>query len=121
MDIFDVVDRIRGPKGSTANLMMRRAGEEELLEFNVVRDRIEIISVESTVLPDNVGYVAVSTFSNEKKTTRGAPSAPLSTVGAAECQRSVPNGRVKFFKKFRSLYQLYHCTEPEYTAHQDDR
>jgi len=66
MHIFDVVDRIRGPKGSTANLMMRRAGETELLEFNVVRDRIEIVSVESTMLPDDVGYVAVSTFSNEK-------------------------------------------------------
>ena len=70
MDIFDVVDRIRGPKGSTANLLMRRAGEDELLEFNVVRDRIEIISVESTVLPENVGYVAVSTFSNEKVYTQ---------------------------------------------------
>lgn len=70
MHINEVVDRIRGPKGSTANLMMRRAGEEGLLEFNVVRDRIEIVSVESTVLPDNVGYVSISTFSNQRVTTQ---------------------------------------------------
>ncbi|MCA9836154.1 MAG: S41 family peptidase [Trueperaceae bacterium] len=64
--IDDVVEKVRGPEGSTVNLKMKRAGADNLLEFNIVRGTIEIISVESTVLPNNVGYVTISTFANQR-------------------------------------------------------
>ena len=64
--IDDVVEKVRGPEGSTVNLKMKRAGEENLLEFNIVRGTIEIVSVESTILPNNVGYVTISTFANQR-------------------------------------------------------
>lgn len=66
IDINGIVDRVRGPKGSVVNLKMQRAGEDELVEFNVTRDTIEIISVESTILENNVGYVTISTFANQR-------------------------------------------------------
>lgn len=64
--INDVVSKVRGPQGSTVSLKMQRAGEENLVEFKIVRGTIEIISVESTILPDNVGYISISTFANQR-------------------------------------------------------
>ena len=55
--LSEIVSRVRGLKGTPVELKMLRPGEDELLEFTVVRDNIEIVSVESTVLPQNVGYL----------------------------------------------------------------
>ncbi len=64
--IDDVVEKVRGPEGSTVHLKMKRAGEDNLIDFDIVRGTIEIISVESTILPNNVGYVTISTFANQR-------------------------------------------------------
>lgn len=61
----EIVQVVRGPQGSTVELGMFRPGENEVVRFSVVRDTIEIISVESTVLPDNVGYISITTFANQ--------------------------------------------------------
>ncbi len=66
MEINDVVDLVRGPEGSIVNLKMQRAGEDNFVEFNIVRGTIEIISVESTLLENNVGYISISTFANQR-------------------------------------------------------
>lgn len=60
----EVATLVRGPGGSTVELVMQRPGEDEPREFAIVRGRIEVINVSSTMLPDNVGYVAVDSFSN---------------------------------------------------------
>ena len=62
----DVADLVRGPKGTTVHLTMRRPGQEKPLEFAVQRDTIKVIDVSSTMLPDHVGYVALSSFNNQK-------------------------------------------------------
>lgn len=64
--ISEIVDMVRGPRGTTVEIGMRRAGREELIFFSIVRDKIDIISVESTVLPNNVGYLSISTFANQR-------------------------------------------------------
>ena len=64
--LSEIVGRVRGPEGTPVALKMLRPGEDELLEFTVVRDNIEIVSVESTVLPQNVGYLNISTFANQR-------------------------------------------------------
>jgi carboxyl-terminal processing protease len=60
----DVMKRLRGKKGSKVVVAIHRRGEEELLEFNITRDKIPIYSVEASYMatPD-VGYIKVSRFS----------------------------------------------------------
>ncbi len=63
--VSEVVDKVRGPKGTIVQIGMRRPGVEEIVYFDIVRDKIDIISVESTLLPDGVGYVRIVTFANQ--------------------------------------------------------
>jgi|TARA_Y100000814_G_scaffold125218_1_gene90297 carboxyl-terminal processing protease len=67
-DLSEIVSRVRGPEGTQVELKMLRPSESELIEFTftVIRGEIEIVSVESTVLPQNVGYLSINTFSNER-------------------------------------------------------
>ena len=60
-----VVQRILGPKGTTVRLTLRREGETELLEVSVVRDSINIPSVEGRLLDGGVGYIQLNTFGEE--------------------------------------------------------
>lgn len=64
--IDEIVNRVRGPRGTVVELGMRRPGEDELVYFEIERDRIEIVSVESSMLPDNVGYITINTFGNQR-------------------------------------------------------
>lgn len=60
----DVADLVRGPEGSNVRLVMSRPGVEEPLSFEITRGIIQIVDVTSTMLPDDVGYVALSSFNN---------------------------------------------------------
>ncbi len=62
----EVADVVRGPKGTTVSLKMSRPGVEEPLTFEIVRDTIQIVDVSSTMLPDNVGYISLSSFNNQR-------------------------------------------------------
>lgn len=62
---LELVDLVRGPQGTTVQLTMQRPGADELLEFAVVRDTIEIVEVSSTMLPSDVGYVFIRSFGNQ--------------------------------------------------------
>jgi len=61
----DVVDLVRGPKGTTVHISLLRPGTEAPVEFDIKRDTIQIVDVSSTVLPDHVGYVSLSSFNNQ--------------------------------------------------------
>ncbi len=58
-----VVDRIRGPQGSSVTLTVEREGEEEPLDIPIVRDRIEYPVVEHEMKAGQVGYVWLRQFS----------------------------------------------------------
>jgi len=62
----EVADLVRGPRDTNVSITMRRPGETDLVSFNITRGTIEIVSVEETVLPNNVGYVSLSTFANRR-------------------------------------------------------
>ncbi|MBC8448676.1 MAG: S41 family peptidase, partial [Chloroflexi bacterium] len=57
----DVVALIRGPVGSTVQLTIRRAEVEELLEFEIERQTIELPTVEYRLLEEEpeTGYVSI--------------------------------------------------------------
>jgi len=59
----DVFDKLRGPRGTTVHVSIRRAGEPELLEFDIVRDKIPIFSIPyAFMLDDETGYVRMTNF-----------------------------------------------------------
>ena len=62
----DVADVVRGPKGTVVRLSMNRPGETSPLAFEIERDTIQIIDVSSTMLPNNVGYLSLSSFGNQR-------------------------------------------------------
>lgn len=60
----EVFDKLRGPRGTTVHVSIQREGHEELLEFDIVRDEIPILSVPYFfMLSENVGYVRMNRFS----------------------------------------------------------
>ena len=59
-----VFKRLRGPKGTEVTMKVLRAGEPELLEFLVVRDKIPLFALDAHYMAsDKVGYVKLSRFS----------------------------------------------------------
>lgn len=60
----EVADLVRGPEGTDVNLIMNRPGTEEPVSVSITRGVIQIVDVSSTMLEDNVGYVALSSFNN---------------------------------------------------------
>jgi len=60
----DVPKKLRGPKGTHVKVGIHRPGEKDLIEYDIVRDKIPLYSVDvSFMLNDEVGYVSVNRFS----------------------------------------------------------
>lgn len=64
MSIDDAVGKIRGEKGTDVKLQIIRA-KSEALTLTITRDTIQVPSIESEILENNIGYVAIKTFSND--------------------------------------------------------
>jgi carboxyl-terminal processing protease len=58
----EAVDLMRGPVGSSIELTVRRRGEKKALKFNIVREIIEIQSVKTDLLQNNIGYIRLTSF-----------------------------------------------------------
>jgi len=58
-----VMELLKGPKGTEVALGIKRKGKSELIVFNITRDKIPIESVvASFMIDDNTGYVKVTRF-----------------------------------------------------------
>lgn len=62
----DVVDLVRGPRGTVVELLMRRPSQDEPITFRIERATIEIIDVASSLLDNDVGYVNIRQFGNQR-------------------------------------------------------
>ena len=60
--LSEAVDLMRGPVGSSIELTVRRRGEKKALIFNILREIIEIQSVKSDLLENNIGYIRLTSF-----------------------------------------------------------
>ena len=59
----DVVNNLKGPKGTIVKIGVKRKGIKDLIEFEIERDKIPIYSVDvSYMLTDDIGYVKISRF-----------------------------------------------------------
>ncbi|MCI0709517.1 MAG: S41 family peptidase [Chloroflexi bacterium] len=69
MDQSVIISMVRGPAGTDVVLGIERAGEADVLEITVTRDRILLPSVDYEILDGNVGYLQLFQFgptSNEE-------------------------------------------------------
>jgi carboxyl-terminal processing protease len=60
--LMEAVDLMRGLVGSSIELTVRRRGVKKALTFNITRQIIEIQSVKSELLNNNVGYIRLTSF-----------------------------------------------------------
>ncbi|MDA7576675.1 S41 family peptidase [Candidatus Pelagibacter sp.] len=60
--LSEAVDLMRGPVGSSIDLTVRRRGVKKALTFNIVREIIEIRSVKSELIDNNIGYIRLTSF-----------------------------------------------------------
>jgi carboxyl-terminal processing protease len=63
MDNDEIVSMLKGEKGTTVKIKVKRRGEPELIDFEIVRDDIPIYSVDAHyMINDEIGYVKISNF-----------------------------------------------------------
>ena len=59
-----IVRRLRGPRGSSVTVSIMRRGENELINFNLIRDNIPLYSVDVDYMIDKeIGYIKLNKFS----------------------------------------------------------
>jgi carboxyl-terminal processing protease len=60
-----VIRRVLGPAGTTVRLTIRREGEPEVFDVEIVRERIVIPVLESEMLEGDIAYIYLSQFNND--------------------------------------------------------
>ena len=60
--LSEAVDLMRGPVGSSIEITIRRKGVKKALTFDIVREIIEIQSVKTDLLENNIGYIRLTSF-----------------------------------------------------------
>jgi carboxyl-terminal processing protease len=63
MTLDEAVDRIRGEEGTSVNLTVSREGEEESFEVEIVRDTINIPTLETETIEGDIFVIALYNFS----------------------------------------------------------
>ena len=86
MDIMEAITLIRGPRGSTVRLLVRRDNIEEPFIVSVTRDRIELQITETRMLDGDIAYLSLSEFN--------AQSARQVRSDLRELLRDNPNGLI---------------------------
>jgi carboxyl-terminal processing protease len=62
MSLYEAISLIRGPAGTRVRLLVEREEADDPFEIEITRARIELPSVESRLLEDNLGYVRLRDF-----------------------------------------------------------
>jgi carboxyl-terminal processing protease len=60
----DAIALVRGPRGTAVTLTVTREEVEEPFDVTIVRERIEIATVESEMLPEGIAYVRLTSFNS---------------------------------------------------------
>jgi carboxyl-terminal processing protease len=62
--LSEAVDLMRGLVGSSIELTVRRRGVKKALTFNITREIIQVQSVKSDLLNNNIGYIRLTSFND---------------------------------------------------------
>ena len=67
MELFEVINLIRGQQGTSVRLLVRRAKTGETEELEIIRGVIPLESVRLTMLVGRIGHLRVTSFSGTSK------------------------------------------------------
>ena len=62
--LMEAVKLMRGPIGSPIDLTIRRKGEKKIINKKIIRESIEVKSVEAEILKKNIAYLRLKSFNN---------------------------------------------------------
>ena len=62
--LMEAVDLMRGPVGSSIEITVRRRGVKKALIFNITREIIQVQSVKSELIENNIGYIRLTSFND---------------------------------------------------------
>ena len=78
----DAVKRLKGPKGTTVRIAIKRRGYDELIPLEVMRDEVNIVSVRGAFMLDGeTGYIKLAEFTETSNQEVGAALETLSQKG----------------------------------------
>ena len=60
--LTEAVDLMRGPVGSNIEITVRRRGVKKALIFDITREIIQVQSVKSELINNNIGYIRLTSF-----------------------------------------------------------
>ena len=60
--LMEAVDLMRGLVGSSIEITVRRRGVKKALTFNIIREVIQVQSVKSELIDNNIGYIRLTSF-----------------------------------------------------------
>jgi carboxyl-terminal processing protease len=129
----EVVSRVKGPKGTTVDISIRRPGVDQLIDLTVERDEIHIVTVRTSfMMAPGVGYIRLQDFSETSDAEVGAALGKLKTAGMEKLildLRDNPGGPLdqaiavsnRFLKKGQMIVYTKGrvTTEDEYVALQE--
>jgi carboxyl-terminal processing protease len=76
------VSKLKGPKGTTVNISLRRRGYEGLIDLEVERDEVNIVTVRGAFMIDkDTGYIKLGDFSETSDDEVGAALKKLNDAG----------------------------------------
>lgn len=62
LELSEIVGKIKGLEGTTVHLTIYREGENDYLEFNIERRKIESPTVNYEMYENNIGYIQITEF-----------------------------------------------------------
>lgn len=63
ISLREAVNKLRGPKGTSVTIKIKREGVENSLTFTIIRDIIKLKAIKSVCMLDgNIGYLRITTF-----------------------------------------------------------
>ena len=63
-----VMKRLKGPKGTTVDLGIKRRGRSDLLSYKIIRDKIPLYSIDASfMIDDKIGYIILNRFGASSK------------------------------------------------------
>ena len=78
----DVADHLRGDKGTKVTVSIQRNGENELLDFEIIRDKIPIYSMDAAYMASpTTGYIKLNRFAAQSMDEVGAAIDSLNGIG----------------------------------------
>jgi carboxyl-terminal processing protease len=87
MSSEDAVKRLKGPKGTSVNISIKRRGYDQLIDMQVTRDEVNIVSVRGFFMIDNeTGYLKLGEFT---ETSNHEVGAALENLGGRGMKRLV--------------------------------